>query len=327
MSNATDELRIAVVLEAFLDRPLDDVLDWLATAAPEVTDLEVGTGGYAPHPHCDTATLLSEESARRQWLDNITARGFNVAALNAWGNPLHPDVEVARAHDQALRDAIRLATEFGVDRVVAMAGCPAGIPGDGSPHFAAGGWLPFLEGVYERQWTDAIAPYWSSLADFAKDQNPDLLVCLELHPGTSVFNVDTFERLAELGPSLAANLDPSHFMWMGMDGHKVASRIADRVGHIHGKDTAFHTEQLALNGVLDRRWPNPPEEMPWTFAVPGRGHDLEWWTELLRRLSGSQAHVISIEHEDPFVPAEQGVPEAARLLHQAIEGSEQEATR
>ena len=28
-------------------------------------------------------------------LPYVTARGFNVAALNAWGNPLHPDVETA----------------------------------------------------------------------------------------------------------------------------------------------------------------------------------------------------------------------------------------
>jgi len=42
------ELRIGVVLEAFLDWPLEDVLPWLREAAPEITDLEVGAGGYAP---------------------------------------------------------------------------------------------------------------------------------------------------------------------------------------------------------------------------------------------------------------------------------------
>jgi sugar phosphate isomerase/epimerase len=327
VSTTNERLRVAVVLEAFLDRSLDEVMDFLAASAPDVTDLEVGAGGYAPHPHCDTDFLLSDADERQRWLGSIAQRGFNVAALNAWGNPLHPDRDLARSHDQALRNAIRLATELGVDRVVAMAGCPAATPGDASPHFAAGGWLPFLEGVYEKQWTDVIEPYWSSLADFARSENPDLLVCLELHPGTSVFNVETFERLAKLGPSLAANLDPSHFMWMGMDGHKVASRIADRVGHIHGKDTAFHSEQLALNGVLDRRWPNPAEDMPWTFAVPGRGHDLAWWTELLERLSSSRAHVVSIEHEDPFVSAEEGVPEAARLLRAAIDKGDREVAK
>jgi len=32
---------------------------------------------------------------------------------------------------------------------------------------------------------------------------------------------------------------------------------------------------------------------------------------------------VSIEHEDPFVPAETGVPEAARLLRAAIDAAGQ----
>jgi len=113
---------------------------------------------------------------------------------------------------------------------------------------------------------------------------------------------------------------------MGMDSHKVATALGDRIGHVHGKDTVFHAESLALNGLLDRRWPEPAAEMPWTFAVPGRGHDLAWWTGLVRTLGGSAARVISIEHEDPFVPATDGVPEAARLLRAAIENAALEPT-
>jgi len=41
----------------------------------------------------------------------------------------------------------------------------------------------------------------------------------------------------------------------------------------------------------------------------------------VRALSGSSARVVSIEHEDPFVPAETGVPEAARLLRAAIDAA------
>ena len=312
-------LRIGVVLEAFLDWPLERILTWLPEAAPEVTHLEVGAGGYAPHPHCDVAALLASGRARSAWLADIAGTGLQVDALSAWGNPLHPDRDLAREHDRALRDAIRLATQLGVSRVVALAGCPGGAAGDQVPHFGAGGWLPYLEGVYQRQWEEQIAPYWSGLTDFAAAQSPELRVCLELHPGTCVFNVETFGRVAALGPAIAGNLDPSHFFWMGMDSHKVAAALGDRIGHVHGKDTVFHAESLALNGLLDRRWPEPAAEMPWTFAVPGRGHDLAWWAGLVQALGGSAARVISIEHEDPFVPATTGVPEAARLLRSAID--------
>ena len=316
---ADRSLRIGVVLEAFLDWPLDRVMPWLREHAPDVTDLEIGAGGYAPRPHCDVPALLASDQARAAWRDEIARHGLRIDALNAWGNPLHPDAELAREHDRALRDAIRLAALLGVTRVVALAGCPGGAIGDRVPHFGAGGWLPYLEGVYQRQWEEQIAPYWADVAGFAAAQDPALRVCLELHPGTCVFNVETFGRVAALGPSLAANLDPSHFFWMGMDGHKVAVALGDRVGHVHGKDTVFHAEHLALNGLLDRRWPEPADQMPWTFAVPGRGHDRDWWAGLVRALDGSQAQVISIEHEDPFVPATSGVPEAARLLRTAID--------
>jgi sugar phosphate isomerase/epimerase len=314
-------LRIGVVLEAFLDWPLERVLPWLCENAPEITDLEVGAGGYAPHSRCDVAALLASGQARSAWLAGIARHGLRLDALNAWGYPLHPDQELARQHDRALRDAIRLVALLGVSRVVALAGCPGGIAGDRVPHFGAGGWLPYLEGVYQRQWEEQIAPYWAGLAEFAAAESRDLRVCLELHPGTCVFNVETFGQVAALGPSIAANLDPSHFFWMGMDGHKVAAALADRVAHAHGKDTVFHADHLAVNGLLDRRWPDPAAEMPWTFAVPGRGHDLDWWAGLARALGGSQAQVISIEHEDPFVPATVGVPEAARLLRAAVDAA------
>lgn len=316
--STTEDFRIGVVLEAFVEYSLEETLIFLSTEAPDVEVVEVGAGGYAPHPHCDVAELLASEQARREWLALLHRYGIGLDALNARGNPVHPDPELAHVHDVALRQAIRLASELGAERVVAMAGCPGGERNDRTPHFGAGGWLPYLEGIHDRQWADVVAPYWADLATFARAENPDLLVCIELHPGTAVYNVATFEEFIALGPSLAANFDPSHFFWMGMDGLAIAERICERVGHVHGKDTTFNENNLALNGVLDHRWPSSPELMPWNFSVPGRGHELSWWVGLMKRLAGSPASVVSIEHEDPFVPASVGVPEAARFLREAI---------
>src|SRR5690242_11749985 len=122
--------RLGVVTEAFVDRPLVELIDWLVRSAPEVSDLELGAGGYAPTAHCDTQLLLHDAAARKSWLQGITSRGLRLCALNVWGNPLHPDETIARKHDADLRDAVRLATLLGVDRVVALAGCPPGARGD-----------------------------------------------------------------------------------------------------------------------------------------------------------------------------------------------------
>jgi sugar phosphate isomerase/epimerase len=133
-------MQIGVVTEAFGDAPLEDVLAALRDRAPSITGLEVASGGYAPTPHCDRSALLADDGARARWLRSIEDHGFDVFALNAWGNPLDPDPAVARAHDRDLRETIRLAAALGVDRVLALAGCP----GDVRPRFAAGGWLPYL---------------------------------------------------------------------------------------------------------------------------------------------------------------------------------------
>ena len=310
--------RLGVVLEAFAARPLGDVMDWLAREAPSVTDLEIGTGGYAPTTHCDMPLLLRDAGARRAWAAEVEARGLRVAALNCWGNPLHPDEALARKHDSDLRDTIRLAALLGVERVVALAGCPPGAPGDATPHFAGGGWLPYLEDVYERQWQEAVEPYWGALAGFAAAEHPQLLVCLELHPGTAVYNVETFLRVSRLGDSIAANIDPSHFFWMGMDPMAVLAAVGDVAGHCHAKDVAFSAGNLAVNGLLDHRWPRPPASMPWNFATVGRGRDAAWWRAFAGELAvRGRVETIAIEHEDPFVPPEQGVPEAAAILAEA----------
>jgi sugar phosphate isomerase/epimerase len=321
-------IRIGVVTEALANRPLLQVMDWLKRDVPEVTDLEIGTGGYAPTTHCDMRALLHDDAARRSWLHEITTRGLRVAALNVWGNPLHPDSQVASRHDTDLRDTIRLAAALGVDRVVALAGCPAGAPGDQTPHFSGGGWLPYLEDVYRLQWESRVEPYWSDVAAFAHREHDELLICLELHPGTVVYNVETFNQLAGLGDAIAANIDPSHFFWMGMDANAVVAALGARVGYCHGKDVAFSAANLAVNGLLDRRWPRPPEAMPWNFAVVGRGRDAEWWAGFVAGLAAhGRVQTIAIEHEDPFVSPEEGIVEAAAVLASAAQKAAAPATR
>jgi sugar phosphate isomerase/epimerase len=317
----SDNPFLAVVTEAFLDWSLPELLDWLLAEAPEIGALEIGSGGYAPHPHCDREAMLRDRGLRSRWLGDLSARGFTVAALNAWGNPLHPDTDIASAHDQALRQTIRLAAELGVERVVAMAGCPAAAPGDRAPSFGAGGWLPYLEGVHERQFRDAVAPYWQELGEFARAEHPALLICLELHPGTVVYNTETFSALASLSPNLAANIDPSHFFWQHMDAFAVLDALPGRIGHAHAKDLTFNPDVLATQGLLHHRWPAVSAEASWSFATVGRGHDESWWSEFVARLSSTDARALAIEHEDPDVPPEVGVAEAARLLSRARERS------
>ena len=301
------------------NRSLSDVATW-ACGTELIQDLEIGVGGYSSAPHCRPAELLAHTEALASWRRTIDDAGLGISALNVSGNPLHPNPEIAARHDADLRQAIRLAAELGVDRIVAMSGCPGAAPADRSaPHFSAGGWLPDLERIAEWQWRERVAPYWLEIAAYARQEHPRLLICFELHPGTYVFNLETFSRARALSDNLGVNLDPSHFFWQSMDPLAMVEAIGDRIGHAHGKDTTIHAKRLALNGMLDSRWPNPPDEMPWNFATVGRGHDQAWWGSFVAMLRDQGfGGTISIEYEDPFVPVEESVLESARLLGSVI---------
>jgi sugar phosphate isomerase/epimerase len=304
-------VRLSVVTEAFIDRSLDALMDWLDLHAPQVRGLEVATGGYSPPGH---SPLDLPPATRGAWDAHIRERGFVVSALNVSGNPLHPDQAIAAVHDAHLRSAIELAAELGIDRVVAMSGCPAGAAGGTTTHFAANAWLPDYAGIAAWQWSERVRPYWDQTEALIERVHPQLMVCLELHPGAHVYNVDTFLRLRAVAPHVGVNLDPSHLFWQGMDPLRVIDRLGEMIGHSHGKDVRYHADELALNGLLDSRWPGDPASIPWDFAAIGHGeHPEEWWSSFADALDRRTSTIwLSIEHEDRLHDAESGLVAAIR---------------
>jgi sugar phosphate isomerase/epimerase len=325
-------VHLCLLTDGLAHLELDEALAWCT--ARELTAVELGVGGYSPAPHVDRAVLLRDGAACGRLLAQLADAGVQLAALNASGNPLHPHRDIAAEHDAALRDALRLAVVLGCDRVVAMSGCPGG-PGDAAwPVFAGGAWLPDMEGLWEWQWENAIAPYWRDLAEFAAREAPGVRICLELHPGSSIYNPESFALLAEAvsdlgataGGPLAVNLDPSHFWWQGMDPIAVIDALDGAIGFAHGKDTVVHADRVAVHGVLDFRWPADADTMPWHFAAVGAGHDTATWTELLSALrEAGHDGAVSIEHEDPTLDPECGIEASIDGLRAALAAVEQPA--
>lgn len=315
-------MRLGLVTEGMIHRSLDELMDWLDETVPGVRDLEVGTGGYSPLGH---SPLEMSATQRRDWHDHVRQRGYTVVAFNVSGNPLHPSGPLGARHDLDLRRTVQLAAELGVDRVVAMSGCPGASEGDNLvPHFAANAWLPDYAGVAVWQWENRVRPYWEGINELVERTAPDLMVCLELHPGAHVFNVDTFLRLNGIAPRIGVNLDPSHLFWQQMDPLKVVDKLGPLIGHSHGKDVRYHAEELELNGLLDNRWPGDAATTPWDFAAVGKGDHAEtWWHTFTTALErNTTARVISIEHEDRLVAPEAGVAASAAMLTTPVAGAD-----
>lgn len=311
-------MRVGLLADGLAHLDLAAVLAWCAER--DVRDLELGTGGYSPAPHLDLARLVTDRRGRDELLERLRDADIELAALNVSGNPLHPDPAVGALHDRALHDTLHLAAALGVDRVVAMSGCPGG-PGGGSwPVFAGGAWLPDMEGLAEWQWSEHIVPYWSELSAWALREAPGVTVCLELHPGTSVYNAESYRRLrAVTGANIKVNLDPSHFWWQGIDPVCTAQELGDAVAFVHGKDTLVYPERVALHGLLDFRWPGPADQMPWHFCAVGEGRPDAEWVSLLNALGqGGYDGVVSIEHEDPRYDEEDGIERSLGGLRRAL---------
>jgi len=293
-------VELGLFTDALPDRPLAEVARWLRDEGPEVRCLEIGTGGYSPAPHCDRELLLGSAEARSGLLEEIAQTGLRLVALNVSGNPL----EVAE-HDRALRETIRLAPLLEVGRVVCMSG--------GRAELAGAGWFEGLETETEGYWEGRVLPYWSEIAGLAQSENGTLRLCLELEPGSAVFNVSTFERVASLGEAIAVNLDPSHFFWQSIDPLAAVRRLGSRVGFAHAKDTVLDRERVVLDGLIDRG--------SWRYATVGDGHDVDWWRAFLTELrSAGYEGPISIEYEDELVPAEESVARAAAVVREAAAG-------
>ena len=310
-------MRLALVTEGMIHRSLDDLMGWLDENVAEIRDLEIGTGGYSPLGH-SPLDLSAQE--RQAWHARLAGRGYRVAAFNVSGNPLHPNDAIARRHDADLRRTIELAGELGVERIVAMSGCPAAGPEPSSaPHFAANAWLPDYAGVAAWQWENRVRPYWEEINELVTGVSPGLTICLELHPGAHVYNVETFLRLHAVAPAIAVNLDPSHLFWQQMDPLAVVGRLGPLVGYAHAKDVRYNEGELALHGLLDSRWPGDPANIPWDFAAVGHGaHELAWWQAFRAALErDTSAPFMSVEHEDRLVAPEAGIATSAVLLARA----------
>lgn len=278
--------------------------------------IEIAVGGQSSAPHLRIAEVLGDAGARERFAAAFAERGLRVAAINCSAWPLHPIV--GEQHAALIRDAIRLAGLLGVRKIVTMSGCPGDGPAASTIDWVWYPWPPDMVALLERQWDIAI-PFWRDMAAFATDHGVDR-IAFELHPLHLVYNVPTLQRMRDaVGPTIGANVDPSHMFWQQMDPLVVIETLGAAVHHVHLKDTQIVADQVALAGILDHRPFSDPSQRAWVFRTVGRGHDREFWAAFVAALRrAGYDDVLSIENEDVAQPAVAGVEEAARFMGELL---------
>ena len=290
-----------------------------AKAAAElgVAALEIGMGNWSAAPHANLKTLLGNKDERLKFLSVLEQNGLALAALNCSGNQLHP-VEGER-HSEVVYDTVRLAELLGVDTIVLMSGLPAGGPNDVRPNWVTCAWPSENREILDWQWNEKLLPYWKKLSAFGKEHGIKKF-CIEMHGHQLVYNVPTLLRLRQvMGPSVGANLDPSHLFWMGADPLAAIDALGDAIHHVHAKDTYLNDGVLKLTGRLETIAHHHVRDRAWSYITLGIGHGEQWWRQFCYRLRiNGYDGWLSIEHEDIVLSRIEGMQRSVDLLKSAM---------
>ena len=303
-------MKLCLLTDSVPEMSFEDALDLAAGLGIE--SVEIASGGQSSAPHLRLDELLADAGARASFSQAIDSRGLRLAAINCSAWPLHP----VRGAEEAgfIRDSIRLAGELGVEKIVTMSGCPGDSPQATTINWIWFPWPPETRPILKRQWEEAIE-LWQGLADFASAHGVNR-IAFELHPLHLAYNVSTLNRLRDAaGPTIGANLDPSHLFWQQMDPVRVIHALGPALFHVHLKDTGVLEEELAINGVLDPRPWEDPTSRSWVFRTVGEGTPPAGWIAFLQALEAiGYDDELSIENEDPFLPGASGVQRAAEFM-------------
>jgi sugar phosphate isomerase/epimerase len=292
-------VKLGLFLALFHDRSLGEALAAARAAGCEA--VEISTTG--PHGGEDVAAAAAAE-------------GLEISALSCHANPLHPNRDIAEQADRDFRDTVRRAAEAGIANVITFSGCPGESETSQRPSWVTCSWPDDYPETLDWQWNERVLPYWAEAGEFAREQG--VRVAIEPQPGFVVYNTASMLRLREAaGPPVGVNFDPSHFFWQQIDPLAAARALGGAIFHVHAKDTGFEAERLAVDGVLETRL--DPAERTWIFRTVGEGHDADWWRSLAGALrEAGYDGALSIEHEDPLLPQDEGLVRAVETLRAAL---------
>ena len=308
-------MRVGVFTALLAQLPLEDVLKKLKSL--NVSTVELGTGNYPGDPHCKLS-MLDNNTELIDFKKKLSDNGISISALSCHGNPLHPNAEISKKHQETSRKTILLAEKLGVPVVIDFSGCPGDSDTAKFPNWVTSPWPPDYLDLLEWQWDKKVAPYWKERAKLAADHG--VKIAIEMHPGFVVYSPETLLRLRSIaGKSLGCNYDPSHMFWQAIDPIAAIRVLGDAIFHVHAKDTQIYSRNLPITGVLDTKKYTDERNRAWIFRTVGYGHGAEWWSEFIStlRMFGYD-YVLSIEHEDSILSPNEGLTKGIQFLDQLV---------
>ncbi|MDR1633606.1 MAG: sugar phosphate isomerase/epimerase [Bifidobacteriaceae bacterium] len=171
---------------------------------------------------------------------------------------------------------------------------------------------PATPALIDAGWRD-FADRWNPIIDVFEAEG--VRFAAEVHPSEMAYDYWTTARMLEaIGrrEGFGINWDPSHMMWQDLDPVGFLHDFADRIYHVHAKDSKVRSSN-GRNGRLGSHlaWGDP--RRGWDFVSVGHG-DVPW--EGCFRMLNTIGYEgpISVEWEDVGMDRLHGAPEALRFV-------------
>lgn len=310
-------MKIGVITNLLGNKPFEEALEYFVSKGIEM--VEIGCGGYPGTDHADPDVLLNDEAKLEEFKALIKKYNVEISALSCHANPVHPNKEIAKDFDSAMRKAVLLAEKLGVHQINTFSGCPGDCEESKNPNWVTCPWPNEYGEILEWQWNEVLIPYWKEFVEFAKAHGVDK-IALEMHPGFCVYNPESLLRLrAAVGPEIGANFDPSHLIWQGIEPVAAIRALEGAIFHFHAKDTKVDKYNTAVNGVLDTKPYSDEIHRSWVFRSVGYGNDEAYWKDIISNLRMiGYDYAISIEHEDSLMSQNEGFSKAIDMLKRCV---------
>lgn len=232
--------------------------------------------------------------------DPIDARHRDMLPDIVWGDG-DPEGVRQRAAEE-MKNTARTAARLGVTTVV-------GFTGSSIWKYVAM-FPPVSDNLIAAGWEDFKAR-WNPILDVFADCR--VRFAAEVHPSELAYDYWTAKKMLQVidRPELGINWDPSHMVWQDIDPVGFLYDFADKIYHVHAKDSKKNSN--GRNGRLSSHLPWADPRRGWDFVSVGHG-DVPWEVcfRMLKHIGYDGP--ISVEWEDAGMDRLRGAPEALQFV-------------
>lgn len=309
-------MKLGLFLAYYADRSLDEACAFAAEAGYDAVELACWHGSA----HLDAERAAKDAAYVKSIRQTVAAHGLEISCVSnhldgqlvigpldkstdSW-TPARGSAEKIRFGTERMMLTARAAHNLEVPVVAAFVGTDVW-----------GYWYnhgKVMVEAYEQAW-DVWAERWNPILDVFGELGVRLAD--EVHPVQMTYNIETSARALKAldeRPEFGFNFDPSHFVWQLIDPVLFVHEFGDRIFHVHAKDTELVAHNVRRSGVLaGGEWGRVDRGV--RFRCPGWG-EIDWHRLMTALAEVGYDYVVSYEHEDPILTADDAARKCAAYL-------------